>query len=83
MTRSELAKKVGLTDTQVKDLFDAIRDEITDGNEVNIFSFGSFKSVDKASRTAKNPKTGETIQVAAKKAVKFSAAKAFKDGLNK
>lgn len=82
MTRSELAAKVGLKDADVKALFDAIKDEVKAGNKVDIAAFGSFQIADRAARTARNPQTGESIQVAAKKAPKFKASKTFKDALN-
>ena len=40
---------------------------------------GKFGSAQRAAKTGRNPKTGETIQIAAKRAPKFSAAKALKD----
>jgi DNA-binding protein HU-beta len=82
MTRVELAAKVGVDDKAVKAVFDAIKDEVVAGNKVDIAGFGSFQPADRAARTARNPQTGEAIQVAAKKAVKFKASKTFKDALN-
>ena len=82
MTRIELAQKVGADDKVVKAIFEAIKNEVASGNKVDIAGFGSFQIADRAARTARNPKTGETIQVAAKKAVKFKVSKTFKDILN-
>lgn len=82
MTRVELAAKVGVDDKALKAVFDAIKDEAVAGNKVDIAGFGSFQPADRAARTARNPQTGEAIQVAAKKAVKFKASKTFKDALN-
>jgi DNA-binding protein HU-beta len=82
MTRVELAAKVGVDDKALKAVFDAIKDEVVAGNKVDIAGFGSFQPADRAARTARNPQTGEAIQVAAKKAVKFKASKTFKDALN-
>lgn len=59
-------------------LFEVLTDEVIKGG-VRIDSFGTFKVVEKAERDAKNPQTGETVHVPAKKAVKFSAAAALKD----
>ena len=42
----------------------------------------SLKSVDRAARQGRNPATGETIQIAAKNAPAFKAAKGLKDALN-
>jgi DNA-binding protein HU-beta len=82
MTRVELAAKVGVDDKALKAVFDAIKDEVVAGNKVDIAGFGSFQPADRAARTARNPQTGEVIQVAAKKAVKFKVSKTFKDALN-
>lgn len=82
MTRVELAQKIGVNDKDVKAIFEAIKDEVTAGNKVDIAGFGSFQIADRAARTARNPQTGETIQVAAKKTVKFKVSKTFKDVLN-
>ena len=82
MNRTELAKKVNLKDEDVKTLFDTIVSTVASGEEVSIHGFGSFLAVDKEARTARNPKTGETVNVPAHKAVKFKVSKTFKDALN-
>ena len=82
MTRIELAQKIGVSDAVVKDVFEAIKTEVKNGGKVDIYGFGSFQATDRAARTARNPQTGEMIQVAAKKAVKFKASKNFKDAIN-
>lgn len=65
----------------VNTVFNEIAKAIADGDEARIDSFGMFKSVDKPERTGTNPRTGETITIAAHKAVVFKAAKAFKDAM--
>ena len=82
MTRAELAMKVGIEDKALKQLFDTIKTEVALGTKVDIAGFGSFQSGDRAARIGRNPKTGEAVQIDAKKAVKFKASKAFKDALN-
>jgi DNA-binding protein HU-beta len=82
MTRVELAQKTGIDDKALKSVFEAIKDEVAAGNKVDIAGFGSFSVADRAARTARNPQTGETVHVAAKKAVKFKVSKTFKDALN-
>lgn len=62
-----------------KDVFGFIKSEVLDGNEVNIDKFGKFESEQKEARTGRNPSTGAAIEIAAKKVVKFKAAKDFKD----
>jgi DNA-binding protein HU-beta len=80
-----LAADGGLTKAQAKKLvdglFDAVRDALAGGEEVNLPGFGKFKVQDKPARTGRNPATGETIQIAASKKVGFAAAKALKDAV--
>lgn len=66
----------------IKSLTDAIQDALANGETVSIPGFGSFTTVTRAARTARNPRTGETIDVPAKPAVKFKPAKALKDAVN-
>ena len=51
------------------------------GGEVSVAGFGIFSVKGRAARTARNPKTGETVKVAAKKVPKFRPAKALKDAV--
>lgn len=66
----------------VNALFDGesgiIASTLKSGNDVSVQGFGTFKVVEKAARDARNPKTGETIKVAARKAAKFTAGKSLK-----
>jgi DNA-binding protein HU-beta len=48
-----------------------------------LIGFGSFSMGARAARAGRNPKTGEPLQIAASKTVKFTAGKAFKDAVNK
>lgn len=82
MTRVELASKVGIDDKALKLAFETIKAEVASGNKVDIAGFGSFQLVERAPRSSRNPKTGETIQVPAKKAVKFKVSQTFKNVLN-
>lgn len=63
-------------------LVDTIKEAVANGNDVQLVGFGTFKQVSKAARTCRNPKTGETIQVAAKKAPAFKAGSKFKAAVN-
>ena len=56
--------------------------QLAAGEELTIPGLGSFSVVDKAARTGRNPQTGETIQIAARKSVKFKAYKALNDAIN-
>ena len=56
--------------------------ELKKGGKVQLVGFGTFEVVERAAREGRNPQTKETIQIAASKAPKFKAGKAFKDALN-
>lgn len=64
-------------------LFAAVVKEVASGKEVSVSGFGSFKLAKKAPRTARNPRTGAAVKVAAHKAPAFKASKAFKEACNK
>jgi len=48
---------------------------------VDLRGFGSFNVKDKKARQGRNPKTGETIQIAARRAATFKPSKELSDGL--
>ena len=60
----------------------AITDALKNGEKVQLVGFGTFEAKVRGERTGRNPKTGETITVAASKHPAFSASKALKDQLN-
>ena len=51
------------------------------GDKVTVFGFGNFEVRERAARTGLNPRTKETIKIAASKVPAFKAAKALKDAL--
>lgn len=51
------------------------------GEDVEIAGFGDFKVIQHDARTARNPQTGATVEVPAKKVVKFKVKKALKDAV--
>jgi DNA-binding protein HU-beta len=89
MNKSALADlihaKIGGTKTQSEEVVQLIIDSIVStlkkGDEVSLAGLGIFSAKSRAARTARNPKTGETVQVAATTVPKFRAAKAFKDAV--
>lgn len=90
MTKQELANKVaadtGLTGDAatgaVDATFAAIAAVLADGGDVAVAGFGKFSVSERSAREGRNPATGETIQIAASTAAKFSAAAALKKALN-
>lgn len=51
----------------------ATSDALKKGDKVSLVGFGSFGVSERSARTGRNPQTGATIQIAAKKVVKFKA----------
>lgn len=59
-----------------------IETALAKGDKVQLVGFGTFETKTRAAREGRNPKTGETIKIAASKYPAFSAGKAFKDKVN-
>ncbi len=67
-------------DTTLKAFQQVVSDTVAKGDEkITIPGFLSFEQVDRAAREGRNPSTGETIQIAASKAVKVTAGSALKN----
>lgn len=86
MTKRELieivAKKANLTNKAAREAVQAfinsIRDSLKRGEKVVITGFGTFSVRKRIERIGRNPKTGEKITIAARKAPGFTAGKTFK-----
>ncbi|OIO66541.1 MAG: integration host factor [Zetaproteobacteria bacterium CG_4_9_14_3_um_filter_49_83] len=82
---SHVAEKAGLSKASAADAVDAVlggvADTLKNGGSVSLVGFGTFSVAERAARTARNPRTGDTIEVAASKAPKFKAGKALKDAV--
>ncbi|MFM2044542.1 MAG: hypothetical protein RLY86_3118 [Pseudomonadota bacterium] len=63
-------------------VFDAISGALKKGDDVRLLGFGTFAVAERAARQGKNPRTGETINIAATKQPKFTAGKGLKDAVN-
>jgi len=90
MNKTDLVDAVAqATDTSKADaakavdgVLDAITGALKSGDGVQLIGFGNFSVSDRAARQGRNPRTGETIQIAASKHPKFKAGKALKDAVN-
>lgn len=82
-----LANQTGLTKADVEKVynatFDLFKNELGKGNSVAVAGFGTFKISERAARDGRNPRTGETIKIAASKNVGFKAGTALKEVVNK
>ena len=87
MTKADLVEKVAdtlkltkkETDAIVGIIFQSIRDSLSKGDKVELRGFGSFRIRDRNARTARNPKSGERVEVPAKKVPFFKAGKALRE----
>ncbi len=61
----------------VKEAVELFKRELAAGEEVTLYKFGSFKAKTSAARKARNPQTGESIDIPPKKGVKFHASKVW------
>ena len=61
---------------------DSIQQALAKGGMVTLVGFGTFYVGDRAARTGRDPRTGNTIEIKAAKVPKFRAGKALKDALN-
>ncbi len=90
MNKTELiaavAEKTGLTkkdaEKAVKAFTDVVTEALVKGDKVQIVGFGTFEVSERAAREGRNPRSGETMTIAASKMPKFKAGKALKDVVN-
>jgi len=84
---AEVAKKTQLSKAKawevVSTTFESIRLSLKKGQKVSLIGFGSFLVRNRKARTGRNPKTGETIQIKARKVPAFSAGSVLKKSLIK
>jgi len=92
MTKSELIEKIsqkvdGLTRKQteviVETIFDTIKEELARGGKVEIRGFGNFRLRSRNARRARNPKTGEAVDVPPKKVPFFRVGKELREIVNR
>jgi len=66
----------------VEDVFELMADALSRGDKIDLRGFGTFSVRASAARTGRNPQTGETLKIAARKVPAFAAGKGLKDALN-
>ena len=90
MNKNELvatvANSTGLSKSQSAEAIEAVIDTITtqlrSGSDVRLVGFGTFSISRRQATTGRNPRTGETINIAASNVPKFKAGKGLKDAVN-
>ncbi|MBI5043969.1 MAG: integration host factor subunit beta [Nitrospirae bacterium] len=92
MTKAELIERVsekiqGLTKRQteviVNSVFNSIKEALSKGNKIEIRGFGSFRIRQRRQRDGRNPKTGVSVSVPAKRVPFFKAGKELKEMVDK
>ncbi len=90
MTKADLVEKVtALGDLTRRDgeiivdtLFDSVISALKSGDKIEIRGFGSFRTRQRNARTGRNPKTGEKVDVPAKRVPFFKPSKELRDSVN-
>lgn len=81
-----VAAKTGLSKTEAGKAVDAVFATITEvlvkGDKLSFVGFGTFGISKREAREGRNPRTGETVKIAARNAVSFKAGTALKDAVN-
>ena len=91
MTKAELiavmAEGAGVTKAAAAKGLEAftatVAKELKKSGKLGLVGFGTFSVVKRKAREGRNPQTGKTIKIAAKKVVKFKAGKVLADSVNK
>lgn len=91
MNKAELinaiANETGLskkdTETTINSFVNVVSNALANKDKVQLIGFGTFETRERASRTGKNPQTGETLNIPACIAPAFKAGKALKEKVNK
>lgn len=82
----QVAKQAGISKREAAITLEAtlntIRDELKRGGAVQLVGFGNFSVGSRAERTGRNPRTGESITIAAVKVPKFTPGKTLKEALS-
>lgn len=84
---SKIAESAKITKAQATDALNAVLDGIgeelkKDGGKVTLIGFGTFSVSEREARTGRNPQTGASIKIDAKKVVKFKPGKELSDSVN-
>ena len=78
--KAEISKKDA--EKAVKAFTDVVSEELVNGGKIQLVGFGTFEVSERPAREGRNPRTGETMTIAATKTPKFKVGKALKDMVN-
>ena len=91
MQKSELIEKIAAeagipkaaAGRALKSLLDSVARSLKAGERVSLAGFGAFSVARRAARTGRDPRTGESVRIKARKAPRFTAARDLKDAVNR
>jgi len=89
MNKGDLVEKVAkecdlskaAAEKALNSILDAISDAVATGDKVTLVGFGTFSVSNRAAREGRNPQTGETMKIPARKVVKFKAGSKLADAV--
>lgn len=90
MNKADLIEKVAkdcdmtkaFAEQVLNSILSAITDSVAAGDKVSLIGFGTFSVSERAAREGRNPQTGKTIQISARKVVKFKAGAKLAESIN-
>ena len=81
----DLNNEIGLNKREAKELvdslFDNIKNKLQNGEEVKLSGFGNFQLKDKPPRPGRNPRTGEDVEITARRVVTFKSGQKLKEAV--
>ena len=81
----DLNNEIGLNKREAKELvdllFNDIKNLLSEGHEVKISGFGNFQLRDKSPRPGRNPRTGEDVEISARRVVTFKSGQKLKESI--
>ena len=89
LTKSDIVDnlndEIGLNKREAKELvemlFDDIKNLLSEGHDVKLSGFGNFQLKDKSSRPGRNPRTGEDVEISARRVVTFKSGQKLKESV--
>ena len=90
MTKAEIIEKISLTTHLnkkesadiIESVFDLIKLTLEAGENIKISGFGNFEVKEKVARRGRNPQTGESIEISARRILSFKPSQVLKKSLN-
>ena len=90
LTKFDIVKnlndEIGLNKREAKELvdsfFDNIKKLLSQGQEVKLSGFGNFQLKNKSSRPGRNPRTGDDVEITARRVVTFKSGQKLKESVN-